>query len=357
MKILFNIAHPAQVHLFRNAIRILSEKGHDIKVTAVDKEVSAYLLKAYNIEHEIVGKARSSILGKAIEMLKIEKQLYSLSKKFRPDVLVGGVGNAYVAHVGKLIGRPSIVFDDTEHAKIEHFLMDPFVTTIVTPSCYKKNLGKKQVRYNGYHELAYLHPNYFKPDPSILDKLGLSKGDTFILLRFVSWTASHDVGQKGIQNRINFVKELEKYGQVLISAEGRLEKELEKYRVRIPPDKIHDVLYYATLYVGEGATMATESAILGTPAVYISSLVGTMGNFIELEKKYGLVFNYTTEPGTLKKAIEILEDYDQRRWRERRKRLIREKIDVTKFMVWFIKNYPRSINEIKENPMIQYRFR
>jgi len=357
MKILINIAHPAQVHLFKNFIRIMRDRGHELMVTVVDKEVSLRLLEAEGIEYQIVGRARNSLLQKATEMIAIEKRLYHVSREFRPDILLGGVGNVYVAHVGKLIKKPSIVFDDTEHARIEHLLMDPFVTYILTPSCYLKDLGPKQIRYNGYHELAYLHPNYFKPDPSVLDELGLSKGDTFIVLRFVSWTASHDVGQKGIRNRVNFVKELEKYGTVLITSEGKLEKELRQYQVKIPPEKIHDLLYYATLYVGEGATMASEAAVLGTPAIYISSLAKTMGNFIELEERYGLVYSYATEDKGLQKALEVLENYNRHEWKKRRKKLLGDKIDLTSFMVWFVENYPESVREFKENPKIQYRFR
>jgi len=30
---------------------------------------------------------------------------------------------------------------------------------------------------------------------------------------------------------------------------------------------------YASLYIGEGATMATESALMGIPSIYISSLL------------------------------------------------------------------------------------
>jgi len=335
MRVLFNIAHPAQVHLFKNAIRILKDRGHDVEVTAVNKEVSRYLLETYGIKYKLVGESKSSLFGKAVEMIKIESHLYRISREFRPDILVGGVGNVYVAHVGRLIDRPSIVFDDTEHAKIEHLLMDPFVTLIVTPSCYLKDLGEKQIRYDGYHELAYLHPNYFRPNPAVLDELGLSKGDTFFLLRFVSWTASHDIGQKGINNRISFVKELEKYGTVLISSEDKLNRELEKYRVRIPPERIHDVLYYATLYIGEGATMASEAAVLGTHAIYINTL--PLGYLMEQEKRYQLVFNFNTpnfEHQAFKKALTLINTNNL--WKigkKKRNKLLKEKIDVTAFII------------------------
>jgi len=56
-------------------------------------------------------------------------------------------------------------------------------------------IDSKQVRYNGYHEFTYLHPNRFAPDPTVLTELDLAGGDPFIFVRFVSWQLSHDVGQ------------------------------------------------------------------------------------------------------------------------------------------------------------------
>jgi hypothetical protein len=40
MKILIDIGHPAHVHFFKNAIRELEGRGHEVKVTARDKEVA-----------------------------------------------------------------------------------------------------------------------------------------------------------------------------------------------------------------------------------------------------------------------------------------------------------------------------
>ena len=360
MKILFNIGHPAQVHLFKNLIWNLEKRGHECKVTTVDKEVSLHLLNAYGFDYEVVGKARSSLFSKAIETIKIEHKLYKIAKVFNPDILVGGVGNVYVAQVGKLIRKPSIVFDDTEHAKIEHLLMDPFASVICTPSCYKKDLGKKQIRYNGYHELAYLHPNYFTPDPAVLDEIGLSKDDTFIILRFVSWSASHDIGQHGIKNKLELVRKLERYGQVFITSEGQLLRELEKYKIKASPEKLHDLLYYASLYIGEGATIASESAVLGTHAIYANTL--RLGYTDEEEEKYDLVYNFSDgkimEKQAFNKALELLENINLRKeGKRKRERLLKDKIDVTAFMVWFVENYPESFREMKENPRIQERFK
>ena len=109
-----------------------------------------------------------------------------------------GISDFYFAQIGKFLGIPSLVFTDSEPVLIDPILTYPFATQILTPKNFSKNLGPKHVRYNGLHELAYLHPNYFRPDSSILEILGVSKNQKYVLMRFVSWSASHDFGQGGL---------------------------------------------------------------------------------------------------------------------------------------------------------------
>jgi len=335
MKILVNIGHPAHVHFYKNAIWTLQDKGHTVKVVASDKDIALKLLDSYGFEYEILSSNLKSIPKKACGMIVKDLKLYAIAKKFKPDVLTG-ILDLYSAHIGKLIGKPSVIFTDTEHAELANKLTVPFATVICTPSCFKKNLGPKQIRYDGYHELAYLHPNYFTPDPSVLDELELKEGERFVILRFVAWDASHDVGHKGIsmEMRRRFVSELEKYGRVLITSESELPAEFEPYRVKVAPEKMHDLLYYAALYVGEGGTMATEAGILGTPSVYISSLVGTMGNFKELEEKYELVFSYNNPMDALNCVLKLMKnEYLKEQWLVKRKKMLNKTIDVTSYVV------------------------
>ncbi|MDI6730842.1 MAG: DUF354 domain-containing protein [Candidatus Altarchaeum sp.] len=349
MKILVDIGHPAHVHLFKNFIRNMEKKGHEILITAKDKDVTLELLNNYRFKYEIVGKYGKSTLSKIKDIISIDYKMYKIAKKFKPDILTG-VSAVNAAHVSALLRKQCVVFDDTEHSSIEHKLYVPFSDTVCTPSCFKKDLGRKQVRYNGFKELAYLHPNQFKPNPEVLDELNLSQDDKFIILRFVSWSASHDIGQKGfdLESKSKVVKELEKYAKVFITSEAKLEKDLEKYRITISPEKIHDLLCYATMYIGESGTMTTESAILGTPSIYVSSLSGKMGNFIELENDYELVYSFKTQEDGINKAFELLKNPDlKQEWGGKREKLLNDKIDVTDFMVKFIEDYPKSFNKIK----------
>jgi predicted glycosyltransferase len=353
MRIIVDIGHPAHVHFYKNVIGQMQKRGYEVVVIARDKDVALRLLKAYGIQYEIVGRIGKGNFDLIREWLIRDQKIYSIAKRFHPSILTG-IHNPAVAHVARLSGAKSIIFTDTECARIANLVTFPFANVICTPSCFKKDLGRKQVRYNGYHELAYLHPNYFEPDPSVLSELGLTESDRFIIVRFVAWQASHDIGQRGfsLQAKRKLVKELGKYGRVFITSERPLPEEFEKYQIAAPPERIHDLLYHATLLVGDSQTMTTEAAILGTPAVRCNSFVGPndMGNFIELEKRYDLIYSFQEPDKAIKRALELLQQPDlKRQWAKKRERLLADKIDVTQFMVDFIENYPQSFDEYRHN--------
>lgn len=332
MRVLIDIGHPAHVHFYKNTIKDLEAKGHKVLVTARDKEVTLNLLEAYDIDHIVLSSMKQGKGNLIKEWIIRDYKLLNIARKFKPDVLTG-ILNPCVAHVSWIMRKKSIIFNDTEHAAFAQKITYPFSDVICTPSCFNKPIGKKQVKYDGYHELAYLHPKHFTPNPEVLTELGLKEGDRFSILRFVSWGASHDIGHYGIQNKLEFVRELEKYGPVLITSEGKIDKELEKYRIKVSPDKLHDLLYYSSLYVGDGGTTAVEAAILGTPSIYVSSLVGTMGNFSELENKYGLMLNYSDSNLALAKAVELIKNPDSKdNWSHKKTHLFNDKTDVTSFM-------------------------
>lgn len=343
MKVLFDMGHPAHVHLFKNTINILKKDGHEIKITARNKEVTQSLLTAYGLEYEDRGKIFTGLLNKAFGMIQIDIKLLRIAKKFKPDILVG-VNNPYIAHIGAVLRKPVIIFNDTENVPIARFITYPFVQAILTPVNFRETLDpKKHIKIQGFKEIAYLHPNYFSPDPDLLIELGLHPDKRFIIVRFVSWNATHDIGQQGIKDRIGLIKTLERYGRVIISSEGEIPEEMIPYLMKIPPEKMHHLLSYAALYVGEGATMATEAAVLGTPSIFVSSLAGRFGNLIELEETYDLLYSFSDSKAALEKAVDILQNTNSKEnWMQKRGRFIKDKIDVTAFLVWFIENYPSS---------------
>ena len=359
MRLFIHIQHPAHVHLFKNMIWNMEKRGHKVKIAARNKGLTFKLLDHYCFNYERVGGYKSGLIGKIVDIPKKEYKLFKIMRNFNPDISMG-VSDTYGNPVAKLLDITTFAFTDTELANLINILAIPFADVAFTPSCFKKDLGKKQIKYNGYHELAYLHPNYFKPNPEVLEELNMTKNDKFVVLRFISWGASHDVMLRGIKNKIDFVKSLYEYGEVFITSERELDKKLEKYRITIPPEKIHSLLHYAQLYIGEGGTMAAEAAILGTPAIHIESTSSGIatgelsGNFLELRDKYGLLYFYPDQNQALEKAISILEDNNSKKeWQRRREKLLKDKIDVTAWMTEFIERYPASFYEYREQHEIE----
>ncbi len=100
--------------------------------------------------------------------------------------------------------------------------------------------------------------------------------------------------------------------------------------------------------------MASESCMLGTPAIYINSqLAGT----INAQIGYGLVFQFFNYRGVAEKAIEILLDPDSKiKFHRKRDRLLTETIDLTQLLIWFIENWPESFTHIRSVPDFQKKF-
>ncbi|AQL44663.1 hypothetical protein BV210_18020 (plasmid) [Halorientalis sp. IM1011] len=330
MTVLVTIQHPAHVHFFKHAIAELEANGRDVHVVARDNEVAVDLLDAYDIEHEVLASESDSLAQLAITQATYEFRAVRYARRIDPDV-VTGIGGVTAAHTAALAGAESVVFTDTEHAKLINHLTHPVADRIVTPDCYTDDLGGKQVSYSGYHELAYLHPDRFTPDPSALADLRVDPEDTFVVLRVSAWDSSHDVGASGFADLGEAVDRLEDAGAtVLVTSEVPLPDRLERCRTSVPPEDMHHLLSYADLFVGEGATMASESAALGTPAIYVNSL--TMGYIDELDTRYDLLARYPeagSHDAAIEHAVDILESDDDGRWSSRRERLLEEKRDTT----------------------------
>lgn len=336
MNILFDLNHPAHVHLFRNTMKHLQSSGHNVVITAREKEVTTHLLDRYHFKYTVLSKAHSGLLGLGFELIERQAKLIPILKKNNIQLCVSVTGASSI-HIARLMGIPYYIFHDSESAELQNAIAYPFATKIFTPDCYRLDHGKKHVRYAGFHELAYLHPDVFTPNPETLIQCGLKNNERFFVMRFVAWKASHDVGRFGFspEEKVKIIQELEKHGRIFITSEKPLDSDLEKYRITIPPDKLHDLLYYANLLITDSQTVTTEAALLGTPAVRYNSFAGEndMGNFIELEKKYGLIYSFNSFPAAHQKVQELLVYPDLKLdWNIKRAALLKDKINVSEWM-------------------------
>ena len=332
MNFLFDIGHPGHVHLFKHVAHKFMQAGVEVLFTCREKENETALLQAENLPFRSFGNHYRSFAGKLWGMVEFDVKMVGSILSFKPDLLVSH-GSIYAAHAAFLTGRKHLSMEDSGNME-QIMIYRPFTDVILSPDVLPEDLGSKQKRYKSYHEIAYLHPDYFQPDKTIYQWLGLEEKDPFALFRFVSWNATHDVGHKGLTagDKVSLVSKLSKKMHVFISAESALPKALEQFRIKLAPEKIHHALYYASLVVSEGATIASEAGVLGTPAVYINSI---QRSYCMDQEKYGLVFNTSESEKVLECVTEIL-GTDRQIFRERRQTLLKDKINLTPFLYQFI---------------------
>lgn len=343
MNILIDLGHPAHFYLFKNAMEFFEQNNHKIYWVVRDKDVLINLMKAYNKKFTILTKAQQGKVRLFFELIARDIKLYLYAINKNIDIMIGT--SVCITHVSKLLKCKSIVFneDDASNARSFALLAYPFADKIVTPDALvRDNFGKKHIKYNGYHELAYLHPNHFTPDKNILNKLGIKEGEKFFIIRLVSLQAIHDINQKGISQgmRAKIIELLKPFGKIFITAEGFIEKKFKKYIIPIQPKDIHHALYYSTLFIGDSQTMAIEAAVLGTPAIRCNTFVGRCSVLQELEHKYQLTFGFL--PSQFKKMTakiqELLSIPDlKEQWQTKIEKMLKEKINLSIWIINFLK--------------------
>jgi predicted glycosyltransferase len=362
MNILIDIGHPAHVHLFRHLIAELREQGIPPLVTVKDLPSATQLLDNFGIPYTCIGSKSDSLRGKIAKQVLFDKILYRLVKRHRIDLAVGT--SMTIAHVSRLTKMKSIVLDDDDGAVQPLFVKfaHPFADVLMSPDVLAAERGKPgHVVYPGYHELAYLHPKRFTPDPEVPKKAGIREGESYFVMRFNAFKAHHDRGVHGLsfEQKMELIRLLEPHGKIFITTEGEIVPQLKKYQLTVPPEEAHSLLHYASMFVGDSQTMTSEAAVLGTPALKCNSLAGRLSVANQLEDIYNMSFAFQPDdyPLMKTKVKELLAMADAKKeWALRKEAMLRDKIDVTAFISWFVRNFPRSLEEYRTDSELFKRF-
>lgn len=364
MNVLFVSGHPAQVHNFRLVREELMKDGHKVYWLTTPKDIATNLLDVYGIPYEVLHKPNKGMVSKAWTLLRNVLWEMRYLRRNKIDIAITRTC-PYTTFAAKLCGVKHIILDDTEHAAEQVKVLSNRADAILLPECFWFQLRKDEIRFPGNIELHYLHPKRFCPAP-VWDLLGIEEGTRFAIVRFVKWDAWHDtqlVGGFTLDQKRELIKRLSKHLRVFISSESELSADLEPYRIHIPIERMHDVQAAAALFVGESATMASESVVLGTPAIYIDE-VGR--GYTDEEAREGLLWMYRPVPNKsamksdepswisggveecIEKAEEIADEkFDSAAYAKRHKEWLASKIDCTAFLTYFIEGYPATVKEVK----------
>ncbi|REJ84090.1 MAG: DUF354 domain-containing protein [Bacteroidetes bacterium] len=363
IKALFYLGHPAHFHLFRNAISKLDRKEYVVVIKT--KDVLQKLCDEAGINYinvdPVAIKPGGSGLGKYLKMLRRAFRLSRLVRKYRPQRLVGSA--AELAVLGKLHGIKSFIFFEDDFEKVPFFarIAGPFADYLICPDCCSAwKWSDKKVSYSSYHELAYLHPNVFTPDPKKVKSI-FKEGERNFILRFSELGAYHDKNKSGIHDQLalELINVLRSKGNIFVSSERKLSAELEPFRIKIPASDVHHALYFADMFVGDSQTMSAEAAVLGTPSIRFNDFVGELGYLEDLEHVYGLTKGIRTsqQDQLLSVCREWSElKYGRTDWKERRDKMLNEKSDFSKCISWILTCEPGDkscISQISETMRFQ----
>jgi uncharacterized protein len=337
MKIIFGLGHPAHFHLFKNVIKQLLDKGHDVVIVINDKEILSRLMDDAGFHYHIltVKGIEDTLTAKLKKLGSAIRQLRKLIKEYKPDVLAGCTNEIAIAST--FTGIPVLFFaeDDFTYTWIQGLTVYPFVTRIVSPA--PVNVGPfkyKKSGYNGFQKLAYLHPAWFTPDRS---KVRITE-EKYFIIRLVGMNAYHDFGKKGMDQSLlpGLIEILTQYGRVFITSEKPIDAIYEKYRLVLNPSDMHHYLAFASMFVSDSQSMTVEAALLGTPNIRISDFAGRVSVLEVLEKKYGLTAAF--KPDEPDKVLDLVKEWVkneklQEEYTSRRIKMLADMVDVTEFIV------------------------
>lgn len=309
MRVLIEIVHPANVLFFNRPIRMFKERGDEVRILSRHKDIATDLLDDFGFEHQPVSKAGKGLVGLGTELVQRVARTAQVAREFRPQAMLG-FGGVAISHVGRLMKIPSVVFYDTEHAKIQNRLAWPFLSHLTVPSDYTGNTPKGRTsRLPGTKDLSYFHPSSFAPDYQRALKAGLDPDRKNVILRFVSWGSNHDIGKSGWEDEYieALVERLGRDCKLHVSAEGDVNPILKPHVFNADPSDMHHLMAFCDLVAGESNTMACEAAVLGVPAIV--SGVDFPGYVDGLERRGLLVTLRPDERSKLlETAVELLEN-------------------------------------------------
>ncbi len=312
MKILVDMVHLADVNFYKNALNELN-KRHDITITVLNR---GNLLKVITKEYpdfKVVplGTHYKGKLGKIMGLVQRSLGFMSLYLKDKPDVVTSF--GFYPGVVAKPLGIPAVLFHDDYEYQFIFNMCKRFATNFFIPDSIRtklpedlqssKNGSTDKIQfYNGFKETAYL--KNFKPDASCLSRLDLV-GKPFVFCRDIDSISLNYDDYELIDLAPAFQK-LKDQGYTILYYP---EKDHDRYDHLVTkllggiPDIMH-LQYFASLTISSGDTIARESALVGTPVIYVGGR--QMAVNLPLEEM-GLIFSTEDQEKVLTYVDKLLQ--------------------------------------------------
>lgn len=330
------IRHPEHVRFFRYPIRSLQSDGHDVHVYAREHGHTTDLLRAFDIPHSVLAGEGTSTAELVGGHLVYEARMLVAARRDDVDVLAS-IGGRTVSHLAPAVGARSVVFMDWEGSAVDR-IVALLADVVCTPAHVDTEFGRDHVRYEGCHELAYLHSDRFRASAASLRERGVDPDDQLFVLGFRDHDATAGLSRPVADEVASLLAD---YGTVLRSHESAADGDAAG--TRVPPTVAHDALAHADLYVGDSGTMAAEAAVLGTPAVRLRNDEPPEPRCRRLQEKYGLLYSTADGDALVEQVKSVVTDPGtDELWQHRRGDLLDDATDVTGFVTNLLRTEARA---------------
>lgn len=345
-KVFFDLNHPADFHLFKHLMEWMKGQDYALRIVARDKECLHLLLDDAGLSYISRGPGKHTLLGKYLYATWVLALISFELIRFRPSVCIC-LSSPYLTILSRLLRIPCICYDDTDD--------NPRLLPLIRQATYLLSPANYPHKFHRYHfhlpvlkELAYLHPSHFQHS-------GSSRG---IFFRFTRTDSIHHSKDSAFDQLMVMSKitKLTHNNNIVLSSELKLDMEETDKIHPADPIHIHRDLAKCKVFWGNSGTMAAEAAVLGIPAIFVSS--EKFAYICELEE-HGLLYHY--HPDQLNESLDKIDsilagDPPMEHFQNARKALLKDKLDMTAFLIWFIKNLPESPYKLEKNPDITREF-
>jgi len=268
--VVIDILHYPHVNFYKHAIATLKEKNIDVHVILRPRGnlVSIFEKECLDVPFVLIGQHRKTLFGKMADMVERDIAFLKYLSKIKFDAGTG-FGSINMAHITRFFGKPSILFGDDIEYKLGHYLGHSLATRDVRPKCVPA-YGKNLLKYDGFKELAYLHPNHFKPNKKALEPYNLDPYEYVFIREVSNASLNYRRAEMGKLSKVlDYLKEMNL--KILLSIENKSLINIFKDHCIIlkePVEDIHSLLSFAHFTISSGDSMARESCLVGTPAIY-----------------------------------------------------------------------------------------
>jgi predicted glycosyltransferase len=293
-----DIDNSPHVPFFLPIVEELRRRGIDLVLTARAAYQVCDLIELFSMPCEVIGRhyGKNKVLKVLGNCLRAA-ELLPLAIARRPDLAISHWSRAQVL-VSKALGIPTLVMHDYEHSTKTGFIEPSW---ILMPDVIPNNVMSKKtervLRYQGLKEDVYVPQ--FRPDASILDRLGLDTRDLIVTLRPPATEAHYHNPESEVlfNETLRFLAKQPHVRIVVLPRSARQNEQIRKDwaglislgQVVIPKEAVNglDLIWFSDLVISGGGTMNREAAALGVPVYSI------------FRGKVGAVDKYLSENGRL----------------------------------------------------------